>query len=278
MAARHGTALVTGASSGIGELYADRLAQRGYDLVLVGRNAEKLGALARSLAATHGVKVESLIADLGDAAGLAEVELRLDSDTSITLLVNSAGLIGGGPLSNGNLDAVSQMLAVNVLALTRLAAVAAKVFSARGTGAIINLASAMALIDNAGAAAYAASKAYVLSLSLSLDLDVKPKGVQVQAVLPGYTRTPMISDGAGLPNSVVMEADAMVDAALAGFDAGELVTIPPSSRRQLSTHGWKSAPLSGPISPCRRPRRATPRPRPAQPDGSWRGRRVIPAP
>ena len=226
MAARLGTALVTGASSGIGELYADRLAQRGYDLVLVGRNAEKLDALARSLAATHGVKVESLIADLGDAAGLAEVELRLDSDTSITLLVNSAGLIGGGPLSNGNLDEVSQMLAVNVLALTRLAAVAAKVFSARGTGAIVNLASAMALIDNAGAAAYAASKAYVLSLSLSLDLDVKPKGVQVQAVLPGYTRTPMISDGAGLPDAVVMDVDAMVDAALAGLDAGELVTIP----------------------------------------------------
>ncbi|WP_421761909.1 SDR family NAD(P)-dependent oxidoreductase [Devosia sp.] len=226
MAARHGTALVTGASSGIGELYADRLARRGYDLVLVGRNAEKLGTLASSLAAKHGVKVESLVADLGDAAGLSEVERRLDSDASITLLVNSAGLIGGGPLSDGNLDALSQMLAVNVVALTRLASVAAKVFSARGTGAIINLASAMALIDNAGAAAYAASKAYVLSLSLSLDLDVKPKGVQVQAVLPGYTRTPMISDGAGLPDSVVMDADAMVDAALAGFDSGELVTIP----------------------------------------------------
>jgi uncharacterized protein len=226
MAARHGTALVTGASSGIGELYADRLAQRGYDLVLVGRNGEKLAQLTSRLAGKHGVAAEALVADLGDAAALAQVERRLDTDTSITLLVNSAGLIGGGPLSDGNLEPISQMLAVNVIALTRLATVAAKVFSARGTGAIINLASAMALIDSAGAAAYAASKAYVLSLSQSLDLDVRSKGVQVQAVLPGYTRTPMINDGAGLPDSAVMDAAAMVDAALAGFDAGELVTIP----------------------------------------------------
>lgn len=216
------TALITGASSGIGEIYADRLARRGYDLVLVGRNAGKLQELAGSLAATHGIKVERIVADLGEAAGLARVERRLEADPAITLLINSAGLIGGGPLSAGNLEALN----INVVALTRLAAVAAKVFAARGTGAIVNLASAMAFIDTPAAAAYAASKAYVLNLTLSLDLDVKPKGVQVQAVLPGYTRTPMISGGAGLPAEIVMDADAMVDAALAGFDAGELVTIP----------------------------------------------------
>lgn len=220
------TALITGASSGIGEIYADRLAGRGYDLVLVGRNAGKLQELAGSLAATHGIKVERIVADLGEAAGLARVERRLEADPAITLLINSAGLIGGGPLSAGNLEALSSMLNINVVALTRLAAVAAKVFAARGTGAIVNLASAMAFIDTPAAAAYAASKAYVLNLTLSLDLDVKPRGVQVQAVLPGYTRTPMIADGAGLPAEIVMDADAMVDAALAGFDAGELVTIP----------------------------------------------------
>ena len=226
MAAHPGTALVTGASSGIGEIYADRLARRGYDLVLVGRNADKLQQLATSLTTTHGIKVERIVADLGEAAGLARVERRLETDPAITLLVNSAGLLGGGPLSAGNLDELSGMLNVNVVALTRLAAVAAKVFALRGTGAIVNLASAMAFIDAPAAAAYAASKAYVLNLTLSLDLDVKPQGVQVQAVLPGYTRTPMISGGAGLPAEAVMDADALVDAALAGFDAGELVTIP----------------------------------------------------
>ncbi len=226
MAARPGTALITGASSGIGEIYADRLAQRGYDLVLVGRNADKLQALATSLAATHRVVVDRIVADLGEPAGLARVERRLETDGSITLLVNSAGLIGGGPLSAGNLDDLTSMLTVNVVALTRLASVAAKAFAARGTGAIVNLSSAMAFIDAPGAAAYAASKAYVLNLSLALDLDVKAQGVQVQAVLPGYTRTPMIGGGAGLPDEAVMDVDALVDAALAGFDAGELVTIP----------------------------------------------------
>lgn len=234
MAAHPGIALVTGASSGIGEIYADRLARRGYDLVLVGRNADKLQELAASLTTTHGSKVERIVADLGEPGGLARVERRLETDPAITLLINSAGLIGGGPLSAGQLDDLTSMLNINVVALTRLAAVAAKTFAARGNGAIVNLASAMAFIDTPAAAAYAASKAYVLNLTLSLDLDVKPRGVQVQAVLPGYTRTPMISDGAGLPAEIVMDADAMVDAALAGFDAGELVTIP--SLEQVSAY------------------------------------------
>jgi short-subunit dehydrogenase len=225
MANSLGTALVTGASSGIGEVYADRLARRGYDLILVGRSAEKLAVLAADLSKNTGRHVERIVADLGSAADLARVEQRLGSDSAITLLVNSAGLIGGGPLSAGNVDAVSQMLAVNITALTRLTTVAAKAFGDRGAGAIVNLASAMAFIDTPPAAAYAASKAYVLNLTLSLDLDLKPMGVRVQAVLPGYTRTAMIA-GSELPDSIVMDADAMVDAALAGYDAGELVTIP----------------------------------------------------
>ena len=237
MAAHPGTALVTGASSGIGEIYADRLARRGYDLILVGRNAEKLEALATSLSAARGIKVEPIVADLGDAAGLARVEQPLETDASITLLVNSAGLVSGGPLSAGNVDDLTSMLTVNVVALTRLASVAAKAFAARQAGAIVNLASAMAFIDNPSAAAYAASKAYVLNLSLSLDLDLKPKGVQVQAVLPGYTRTPMIGGGAGLPDEFVMDVDALVDAALAGLDAGELVTIP-SLESQAAYDTW----------------------------------------
>ncbi len=226
MAARLGTALVTGATSGIGEVYADRLAKRGYDLVLVGRNADKLDGLAAELSARHSVVATALVADLGEAAGLAQVEHRLETDPSITLLVNSAGLLGGGPLSAGNVEDLASMLTVNVIALTRLSSVAAKAFAARHKGKIVNLASAMAFVDNPDAAAYAASKAYVLNLTLSLDLDVKPQGVQVQAVLPGYTRTPMIGGGAGLPDEVVMDVDALVDAALVGLDAGELVTIP----------------------------------------------------
>lgn len=226
MAAPLGTALITGASSGIGEIYADRLARRGYDLVLVGRNVDKLSALKESLAAATGRHVERIAADLGSAADLARVEQRLASDAAISLLVNSAGLTGAGPLSAGNLDTLTEMLEVNVVALTRLTSVAAKAFSARGKGAIVNLASAMAFIDTPVAAAYAASKAYVLNLSLALDLDLKPKGVQVQVVLPGYTATNMIAGRADIPAAYIMGVEEMVDAALAGFDAKELVTIP----------------------------------------------------
>ena len=226
MATSLGTALITGASSGIGEVYADRLARRGYDLILVGRSAEKLATLAGNLTQTTGRHVERIVADLGSAADLSRVEQRLASDGAITLVVNSAGLIGGGPLSSGNVEAVSQMLAVNITALTRLTTVAAKAFADRGAGSIVNLASAMAFIDAPPAAAYAASKAYVLNLTLSLDLDLKPRGVRVQAVLPGYTRTAMIAGRSDIPDSFVMGVEDMVDAALAGYDAGELVTIP----------------------------------------------------
>jgi len=226
MATSLGTALITGASSGIGEIYADRLARRGYDLILVGRSAEKLAALAATITQQTGRHVERIVADLGSAADLARVEQRLGADAAITLLVNSAGLIGGGALSDGNVEAVSQMLAVNITALTRLTTVAAKAFGDRRAGSIINLASAMAFIDSPPATAYAASKAYVLNLTLSLDLDLKPKGVRVQAVLPGYTRTPMIAAQSDIPDSYVMDVEDMVDAALAGYDQGELVTIP----------------------------------------------------
>lgn len=221
-----GTALVTGASSGIGAVYAQKLAQRGFDLVLVGRNAEKLSALATSISADTGRQVETLAADLAHRGGIEAVEARLRDDAAITLLVNNAGLMSGGPLAAADVTGLNDMLTVNVLALTRLAAAAAGAFAARQRGAIVNVASAMAFIDTPRTAAYGASKAYVLNLSLSLDLELAAQGVQVQAVLPGYTRTPMIADGANLPAEIVMETADLVDAALTGLDRRELVTIP----------------------------------------------------
>lgn len=220
-----GTALVTGASSGIGEVYAERLARRGHDVVLVGRSAERLDLVAGRLRQAGG-SVDVLAADLGEAAGRARVEAALRDDPRITLLVNNAGLMSGGPLSAADPEALEAMLDVNVTALTRLAAVAAGQFVPRGRGAIVNVASAMAFIDTPRTAAYAASKAYVLSFTLALDLELREKGVQVQAVLPGYTRTPMIGDGQGLPPELVMDVGELVDAALVGFDRRELVTIP----------------------------------------------------
>jgi hypothetical protein len=223
-----GTALVTGASSGIGAIYADRLAERGYDLVLVARRGAELETLARAIAARTGRKVDLLVADLSEAEGQTLVERRIGEDDAVSLLVNSAGTVAGGPFPGSDMRDIEKLLAVNVVALTRLTAAAVSAFAARGRGTIVNIASAMAVVPSAQAGAYAASKAYVLQLSRSLQEAVSRQGLHVQAVLPGYTRTPMI-DGLvanGLPAEMIMPTEDMVDAALAGLDRGEMVTVP----------------------------------------------------
>lgn len=225
-----GTALVTGASTGIGAVYADRLARRGYDLVLVARDEARLSALAERLRSETGRKVEWLKADLTVKADLAQVEQRLRDDKSLTLLVNNAGMSVSGTLVEGDIDRFQTMLELNVIAPTRLAAAAARNFVTRKTGAIVNIASVLALAPELFNGSYSGTKAYVLNLSISLQKELEAAGVRVQAVLPGATRTEIWAragvDVGGFPPEMVMEVDDMVDAALAGFDQGEFVTIP----------------------------------------------------
>ena len=225
-----GTAVVTGASSGIGAVYADRLARRGYDLVLVARDAARLTALADRLARETGARTEVLQADLTNPADRARVEQRLQSDDSITLLLNNAGMAVSGTFLESDIDAVERMIALNVVAPTRLAAAVAKGFAARKAGTLINIASVLALVPEMFSGTYSGTKAYVLNLSKSLQAELGRHGVRVQAVLPGATRTE-IWDRAGtpiahLPQEMLMDVDTMVDAALAGLDQGEEVTIP----------------------------------------------------
>lgn len=225
-----GTALITGASTGIGAVYADRLAHRGYDLVLVARDEARLTALAERLRRETGRKVEWLKADLTAKADLAEVERRLREDESLTLLVNNAGMSVSGTLVDGDIDRFQAMIELNVIAPTRLAAAAARNFVTRKQGTIINVASVLALAPELFNGSYSGTKAYVLNLSLSLQKELEPAGVRVQAVLPGATRTEIWAragvDVAGFPPEMIMEVDDMVDAALAGFDQNEPVTIP----------------------------------------------------
>lgn len=224
------TALVTGASSGIGAVYADRLARRGYDLVLVARDRARLDAAAERIRAGAGVAVEVLAADLADAADLDRVAGRLGSDPAFDLLVNCAGLGPSGAALASPPESYGPMLALNVVAMQRLALAAATAFASRGRGTIINLASVVALIPERFNGPYAATKAFALVLSQSLAAEAGPRGVRVQAVLPGLTRTEIFeragADLSRLPPEMVMEAGDMVDAALAGLDAGETVTIP----------------------------------------------------
>ena len=225
-----GTALITGASSGIGAIYADRLARRGHDLILVARNRERLDALARCLSDDTGRAVTVIVADLNDKADLAQVEQVLRSDAGITILVNNAGIALTGDLADTDPDRLDCMIHLNVLAPTRLARAAIPGFVARGRGTLITISSALALGPEWSNGSYSGGKAYLLNLSVRLQQELAGTGVHVQVVLPGATRTALWeragTDIASLPPSVVMDADDMVDAALAGLDSGELVTIP----------------------------------------------------
>ena len=225
-----GTALVTGASSGIGKVYADRLARRGHDLILVARNRERLHALAKRLVNETGRSVEVVGANLTDKAELARVEEILRNDATITVLVNNAGVGATAPLLESDVDAMEQMIALNVVAPMRLTYAVAPVFVRQGGGAIINMASIVGIAPEALNGVYGASKAFVLAFSLSLHKELAGSNVRIQAVLPGATATDFWETAGTpldqLPSKIVMKADAMVDAAFAGFDQGELITIP----------------------------------------------------
>jgi short-subunit dehydrogenase len=225
-----GTALVTGASAGIGAVYAERLAKRGFDLLLVARDEQRLEAAASMLRAEHGVQVEVLKADLTQKDDVLKLEQRLRSDSSISLLLNNAGVAADGLLANSDMDQMEKLIQLNVTTVTRLASAAAAAFAKAGRGSIINIASVVALFPERFNATYSASKAYVLSLTQSLNAELDGTGVKVQAVLPGVTRTEIWErsgiDASQIPAEMVMEAGEMVDAALSGLDQGELITIP----------------------------------------------------
>jgi short-subunit dehydrogenase len=217
-----GTVLITGASTGIGAIYADRFARRGHDLILVARNGQRLASLARRIANDTGRKVETVKADLTSPADLRRVEDILRTNTSISVLVNNAGVGATDPLVASDVDKMEDMIRLNVTALTRLTYAAAPAFAGRGNGTIINISSVVGV--------YGGTKAFVLALTHSLVHELADKGVRVQAVLPGATATEFW-DIAGkpvheLPTQIVMTADDLVDAALAGLDLGETVTIP----------------------------------------------------
>ena len=224
-----GVAVVTGASSGIGAVYADRLAKRGYDLILVARNEERLRALAARLASETGRTIEPFQADLGRKDDLARLERRLREDASITMLVNNAGIGSVAPLQAADVDEMEAMIVLNITALTRLTYAVAPGFMARGAGTIINISSVVGIAVEVLNGVYSASKSYVLSFGHSLQKDLGDKGVRVQTVLPGATATEfwdVAGYAAQKTSPITMSATDLVDAALAGLDQGELVTIP----------------------------------------------------
>jgi len=227
---KNGTALITGASSGIGAVYADRLARRGYDLILVARNRDRLEALAKKMITQTGRSVEVLVADLNDKNDLAHVETTLRQNPTVSLLVNNAGIGTMAPLLDSDVNKMDEVISLNVGALTRLTYAAVPGFVKRGNGTIINISSIVGLAPEILNGVYGATKAYVLAFSHSLEHELAAKGIRIQAVLPGATATEFWDIGglpiSNLPPQMVMTVDDLVDAALAGLDLGEKVTIP----------------------------------------------------
>ncbi len=223
------TVLITGASTGIGAVYAERFASRGHNLVLVARDKTKLDSLAERLRHERGISVDVLPADLTQAEDLTAVEARLRDDARIGILINNAGVGQSGNFIGQQPDAIERLIALNITALTRLARAAAARFVEAGEGAIVNIGSVVGLAPEFGMSVYGATKAFVLFLSQGMDQELSSKGIYVQAVLPAGTYTEIWQrtgiDTRTLPQ--MMEVGELVDAALVGFDRRELVTIPP---------------------------------------------------
>ncbi len=229
-------ALVTGASSGIGAAFAERLARDRYDLIIVARRKELLETLAQRLQNSGGVNVEVVAADLTEKSALRMLEQRIAQDSALDLLVNNAGFGGYMPFVSLDPDKAEELINLQVLAVTRLTRAALPGMVTRGHGGIINVSSRLAFSASLDfpqlpkRATYAATKAYINTFTQIISNELKGTGVRVQALCPGIVRTEfhqrMGMDPARLPAEMVMSPEDIVKASLAGLQLGEVICIP----------------------------------------------------
>lgn len=232
-------ALVTGASSGIGQAFATRLAQDRYDLVLVARNVERLEQLAEQLRSDHGTGVKVLPADLTKTQQLRKVERHIAADEHLEILVNNAGFGTAGQFAELDIAVEEDQIRLNVLALVRLTRVALPAMVQRHRGAIINVSSMAGMQPGPTTATYSATKAYVNTFTEGLHEELQGSGVQVQALCPGFTRTEFQQraniDTSSLPELAWMEAADVVDASIAGLGRGDVICVPGLLNRLLAS-------------------------------------------
>ncbi len=231
-------ALVTGASSGIGEHLARRLAERGHDLVLVARDQSRLEALAKELEGTFGAAAEVLPADLTDPDQLALIEDRChDRRAGIDVLVNNAGFGSFGSFHTLDLDTEVREIQLNVVALVRLTHVALGEMVPRAKGGILNVSSLAGFQPGPMNAVYGATKAFVTSFTEAVHEEVKGTGVAVTVLCPGFTRTGF-QDAANVPQGDVpafmwQEADQVATAGLDALAKNHAIAIPGSVNKLL---------------------------------------------
>jgi len=225
-----GIAVVTGASSGLGKVYADRLAKRRYDLLLVARRKDRLHILAQDLQKQYGIQANILVADLGLAVDLNRVATAIAGDERVTVLVNNAGTASFVPSVAMSLSDLDTQLNVNARAVSHLSLAVLPAFLRKNAGTIINIGSVLSFSALPVSASHSATKAHVMLFTVGLQQELAETKVRVQLVLPANTATE-IWDVAGIDSdaidqATVMTAEDCVDAALAGLDQGEAVTLP----------------------------------------------------
>ena len=227
-------ALVTGASSGIGEALAGLFAAAGHDLVLVARSADKLKALAATLAARHGVRVRVEPADLSAPGAAETLAARLKrAREPVDVLVNNAGVLAQGRFAAMDAASHQQIIDLNISGLTAMLSAFMPAMVARGAGRVLNVASIASFQPVPSLATYAASKAYVLSLTESLSEELRGSGVSITALCPGITATGMLDQVVGanpqvsrIPGFLIGD---VTDVARQGFDAcmkGDVICVP----------------------------------------------------
>lgn len=226
---RRRTALVTGATAGIGKAFASRLAADGWDLVLVARDAERLREMCRTLSETHSIHAGGHPADLSTETGVASVEKLLHDDV-FDLLVNNAGLSLNTPFLRSTVEQELYLLSVNVQAVMRLTHAVLPGMVTRRSGNIINVSSVSGFAATMPGSTYPASKAWVTHFSESVALSVARHGVKVLALCPGFTRSEFHSragiDMNKTPNWMWLQASDVVDEALKDLVKGRTVSIP----------------------------------------------------
>jgi len=253
------TALITGASSGIGAAFARKLAGLGYDLVLVARRGDRLAALAAELEAAYGIRAEVLVADLTDEGDVERVAGTIATIPNLELLINNAGMGAEGRFYEADIGPQLDMIRLHVLASVRLARAALPGMVRRRHGGVspyggvINVASLAGFMALPGNVTYCATKGYLITFSKALALELTGTGARVQALCPGFTHTEFHDDlrefdKARTPKILWMPAEAVVDASLRGLARGEVVCIPGLGNRLIAAIGSSPlVPLAAPL-------------------------------
>lgn len=232
-----GTAVITGASSGLGEIFAERLAKRGYNLKLVARRKDRLEVLADKLQSKYGITITNIVADLALATDLVKLVNNLQTDKSITVLINNAGTATLAASTATTVDKQKAMIDLNVTALMMLSNAVLPQFIERNEGVLMNIASVLGFYSLPISSVYSGTKGFVVQYTRGLQEELKGTNIRIQLVNPATTSTEIWEVGgvplSALEQSTIMTTEDCVDAILSGLDKGELTTYPSVNDQKL---------------------------------------------